>query len=132
MFYSPEFWFRTYKKVLESAPDQNIDASVENAVVVFYHAEADDTERKDSITKKFIKNIKWIAGKFSTNNIVLHSFNHLSTSKAPPDFAEVFIDNVIQRLTKNGFVITETPFGFLNEWKMHVAGESFAKVFKDI
>jgi hypothetical protein len=25
-----------------------------------------------------------------------------------------------------------TPFGYLNEWKLHVAGESLAKVFKEI
>ncbi len=29
-------------------------------------------------------------------------------------------------------VVAETPFGYLNEWKMHVAGESLAKVFKEL
>ena len=132
MFYSPEFWFRTYEKVLTSVPDQDVNESVENAVVVFYHAEEGDTERKESVSKKFIKNIKWIAGKFKTRNIVLHSFNHLSTSKAPPEFTSEFIAEAKERLVHSCFVITETPFGFLNEWKMHVAGESLAKVFKDI
>lgn len=35
------------------------------------------------------------------------------------------------RLTRSGFTVTETPFGYLNEWKIHVAGESLAKVFKE-
>lgn len=132
MFYSPEFWFKTYEKVLPDVPSRQADTSIKNAVVVFYHAEAADTERADSILKKFIKNIKWLAGKFSTSNVVLHSFNHLSTSKAPPDFTCGLIDNAKKRLAGSGLIITETPFGYLNEWKMHVAGESLAKVFKDI
>jgi hypothetical protein len=132
MFYSPEFWFKTYAKVLPDVPVRDADTSVKNAVVVFYHAEAGDTDREDSVLRKFIKNIKWLAGKFETNNVILHSFNHLSTSKAPPDFTCGLIDNAKKRLAGSGFIITETPFGYLNEWKMHVAGESLAKVFKDI
>ena len=132
MFYSPEFWFKTFEKVLEDVPDQDVDRSVKNAVVVFYHAEAVDIERESSVLKKFIKNIKWLAGKFSTDQIILHSFNHLSTSKAPADFTSSLISNAKKRLVSSGFIITETPFGYLNEWKIHVAGESLAKVFKDI
>jgi len=37
-----------------------------------------------------------------------------------------------QRLGDTGYEVSATPFGYLNEWKMHVAGESLAKVFKDI
>jgi len=132
MFYSPEFWFKTYEKVLPDVPTLDTDTSVKNTLVVFYHAEAGDTEREGSVLNKFIKNIKWLAGKFGTNTVVLHSFNHLSTSKASPDFTRGLIDNAVKRLSGSGFVITETPFGYLNEWKMHVAGESLAKVFKDI
>jgi predicted deacetylase len=132
MFYAPEFWFRTYQRVLDSVPEEEHERKVENAVVIFYHAEAGDTERRDSVRKKFLKNIKWLAGKFGTKNVVLHSFNHLSTSKAPPEFTSELVSEVRERLETSGFSITETPFGYLNEWKIHVAGESLAKVFKDI
>jgi len=132
MFYSPEFWFKTYEKVLPDVPTRDADTVVKDTLVVFYHTEAGDTEREDSVLKKFIKNIKWLAGKFDTNNVVLHSFNHLSTSKASPDFTCGLIDKAKKRLAGSGLIITETPFGYLNEWKMHVAGESLAKVFKDI
>jgi hypothetical protein len=42
------------------------------------------------------------------------------------------IKDIKERLFRTGYSITETPFGYLNEWKMHVAGESLAKVFKDL
>ena len=132
MFYAPSFWFRTFEKVLDNVPDQDMEKTTENAVVVLYHAEAEDVERKSSVLGKFVKNIKWLAGKFKTKNIVLHSFNHLSVSKAPADFTNSLIEEVKDRLSRTGFSIIETPFGYLNEWKIHVAGDSLAKVFKEL
>ena len=132
LFYSPSFWFKTFQKVLEQVKDQEVEASCEDAVVVFYHVEAEDPERRSKVLTKFIKNIKWLAGKFDSKNVVLHSFNHLSASKAPADFAEELVQDARQRLETSGYSVTVTPFGYLNEWKLHVAGESLAKVFKEI
>jgi hypothetical protein len=131
MFYAPEFWFKTYQKVLDEVEDRDIEEKIENAIVVFYHVEEEDDEKRSSVLTKLVKNIKWLSGKFKTKNLVIHSFNHLSTSKASPDFSNLLIDDAKARLTNSGFVITETPFGYLNEWKIHVAGESLAKVFKE-
>jgi hypothetical protein len=101
-------------------------------VVVFYQVEAEDVERRGKVLTKLLKNIKWLAGKFESRTVVLHSFNHLSGSKADPGFAEGLIEEVRQRLEQSGFTVGLTPFGYLNEWKIHVAGESLAKVFKDL
>lgn len=130
LFYAPSFWFRTYEKVLEEVPDQDVEKTTENAVVVFYQAEAGDVDREGSILTKFVKNIKWLAGKFKTKNVVLHSFGHLSLSKAPADFTNKLMGEAKDRLNRAGFTVIETPFGYLNEWKIHVAGDSLAKVFK--
>jgi hypothetical protein len=132
MFYAPEFWFKTYQKVLTDAPDQDLEHSFRQAAVIFYHAEAEDVGREEKVITKWVKNAKWIAGKFATRTIVLHSFNHLSQSKAPLETAQFMVDEVRRRLERAEFSIGETPFGYLNEWKIHVAGESLAKVFKDI
>ncbi len=132
MFYAPSFWFKTYEKVLKDIPDTTIEESYENAVVVFYHAEETDVERRINVLTKFIKNVKWLSGKFKTKTLVLHSFNHLSTSKAPANFTSDLIAEAKERLILAGFTIIETPFGYLNEWKIHVAGDSLAKVFKEL
>ena len=123
LFYAPSFWFKTYQKVL---------ASCQEAVVVFCHIEAEDLERRGKVITKFVKNIKWLAGKFDSKKVVLHSFNHLSKSKAPVDFAEALVQDACDRLERAGYSLIVTPFGYLNEWKLHVAGESLAKVFKEI
>ena len=131
LYYAPSFWFKTFKKILDEVPDSEMEEAVENAVVVFYQAEEEDNEKKSSVISKFVKNTKWVAGKFNTKTIVLHSFSHLSMSKASPELTDEIIKDVKERLSRTGYSITETPFGYLNEWKMHVAGESLAKVFKE-
>ena len=87
MFYAHEFWFRTTHSALDSVGELDCNERVQEAVVVFIHAEAEDEERASKVLTKMVKNIKWLAGKFSCKNVVLHSFSHLSTSSASPDFA---------------------------------------------
>ncbi len=132
LFYAPSFWFKTFEKVLPHVDDLDVEQECRQAVVVFYQLETDDVALKGKILTKFVKNIKWLAGKFDSKTVVLHSFNHLSTSKAPPEFAEAFVRDAVERLERTGYEVTLTPFGYLNEWKLHVAGESLAKVFKDL
>ena len=132
MFYAPSFWFKPFEKTLNDVTDHHEEKAVEKAVVVFYQCEAEDVERRKKVLTKALKNIKWLAGKFNTRTVVMHSFGHLSTSKAPPEFTGKLVDEVIGRLENTDYAVHATPFGYLNEWKIHVAGESLAKVFKDI
>ena len=131
MFYTKEWWYKTASKTLNDVPDVDTEEKAENAVVIFFHCEAEDEGKYESIVQKFVKNAKWIAGKFGTKNIVLHSFNHLSSSKSSPEFAGQLLGEVRQRLERTGYAVMTTPFGYFNEFKMHVAGDSLAKVFKE-
>lgn len=132
LFYAPSFWYKPFEKNLPEAPDAEGEATVEDVVTVFYQLEEQDVENRSKILTKFIKNIKWLAGKFETRRVMLHSFGHLSMSKAPADFAREFIDEARARLENVDYTVYETPFGYFNEWKLHCAGESLAKVFKDL
>ncbi len=131
LFYAHRWWFRTASKSLAFIQDVNIEDSMENTVVVFFHVEKEDEVKGKSLQDKFIKNIKWLAGKFRTKNVVLHSFNHLSTSKASPEFSEELLKYVRERLQHAGYKVLCTPFGYFNEFLIHVGGESLAKVFKE-
>jgi len=131
MFYTKEWWYKTASKTLETVPHIEIEESMTDAVVFFFHCESVDEEKYGSVCDKFVKNVKWLAGKFSTKNVVLHSFNHLSSSKSSPEFAKRLLDDVIIRLERTGYTVMQTPFGYFNEFKMHVAGDSLAKVFKE-
>jgi len=131
MFYAHEWWYRTAAKSLSEVPDCDREESVKSAAIVFFHAEAADEAKRDSILQKFVKNTKWIAGKFNTKNVVLHSFNHLASTKSSPGFAQGLLNEAIERLSRAGYHVIITPFGYFNEFRMHVAGDSLAKVYKE-
>jgi hypothetical protein len=132
LFYTHTWWFKTASKSLPQMPDIEREDAVENTAVVFFHAEAEDEEKGKGLLDKVVKNIKWLAGKFGTKSVVIHSFNHLSSSKASPEFSEQLIKQTAEKLQNAGYTVMCTPFGYFNEFKMHVGGESLAKVFKEL
>jgi len=132
LFYAHHWWFKTASKSLPQVPDVNIEDSIEKSVVVFFHAEKEDEDKGKSLLDKLVKNIKWLAGKFNTKHVVIHSFNHLSSSKASPEFSELMIRDTAEKLKNSGYTVMCTPFGYFNEFKIHVGGESLAKVFKEL
>jgi hypothetical protein len=132
MFQTDEFWYRTFARALPEAPDLTEERAFAGAVVVFFQAEAIDEARRGSVLTKLLKNVKWLAGKFATRQVLFHSFNHLGMSHASPQFAEALIAEAMERLRSAGYDTAATPFGYLNEWRMHVRGESLAKVYKEV
>lgn len=131
MFYAPSFWFKTHQRVLADAPELDEEQTIDEAVVVFYQAESHDADDQSATLNKIVKDVKWLTRKFQAGAVVLHSFNHLSSSKAPPELALALMGKVAERLTAAGLAVHQTPFGYLNEWKLHVAGPALAKVFKE-
>jgi len=132
MFFAREFWLTPQEKTIPDVPDRYDSIEASQAVVIFYHAEPTDEERIGNVVNKFVKNAKWLAGKFQTKTVILHSFNHLGSEKASPEVAVSIVSEVKRKLENTGYTVLETPFGYQNEWKMHVAGDSLAKVFKEI
>jgi hypothetical protein len=131
LFYAHSFSYETAAKSLSTVPDVKKRESVADAAVIFFHVEAEDVEKRSKVVQKFVKNVKWLCGKFSTRSVVLHSFNHLSGSKAEPGFSKELLDEVVERLERTDFQVMVTPFGYFNEFNIHVAGDSLAKVFKE-
>jgi hypothetical protein len=131
LFFAHTFSYETAAKSLSTVPDIKKKESVSDTVVIFFHVEANDVEKRNKVVQKFVKNVKWLCGKFTTKNVVLHSFNHLSSSKADPDFSEDLLKEVLERLERTDFKVMVTPFGYFNEFNIHVAGDSLAKVFKE-
>jgi hypothetical protein len=132
IFNTHEFWFRTFKNTLDENTDENEERTVEDSLVIFIQIEQDDPEKKERIIKKATDNIVWLAKKTGRNKVVLHSFAHLSDSKAESTAAyEIFL-TLQQALIKRGLDTTTTPYGYLNEFRIQVLGDSLAKVWKSL
>jgi len=132
MFLAKQFTFRPFEKMLPDAADAGGEVRVTDAAVVFVHAEPADETGPAGLETKFVKNVKWLAGKRGFKNVVLHSFTHLADASASPQFAESFLQSAAARLRNTGYRVTLTPFGWVCEWELSVFGESLAKVFKSL
>ncbi len=132
MFLVKQFTFRPFEKMLPEAGKSSSEVQVSEAAVVFVHCEPQDESGLAGLETKFIKNVKWIAGKRGFKNVVLHSFTHLAEASASPHFAEAFLQSAGTRLRNTGYQVTLTPFGWVCEWELSVYGESLAKVFKSL
>jgi hypothetical protein len=131
LFQAKQFSWKSFSKTLESVPDLDVAEMVQEAVVVFLHAELED-EAKPKLETKLAKNIKWLANKRELKRVVLHSFTHLSSSTSSPEFAQALLVNLDQRLSETGYQDWQTPFGYFCEWELSVYGDSLAKVFKEL
>ena len=131
LFQAKKFTWKSFSKTLDDVPEQDVEETVTDAVIVFLHSEAED-EAKPKLETKVVKNIKWLANKRSFKNIVLHSFTHLSASTASAEFAHTLLDSLDERLTNTGYHVWQTPFGYFCEWDLSVYGDSLGKVFKEI
>lgn len=133
-FQTKRFRWKSHSKTLTDVPDQDVEESVDEAVVVFIHAEgADENEdRQASVLRQSVKHIKWLANKRGLKNVVLHSFTHLGGTTASADYAQSFIQGTAQRLRETGYQVWITPFGYFCEWDLSVYGESLAKVWKEL
>jgi Archaea-specific editing domain of threonyl-tRNA synthetase len=132
LLYTHEYWLRPYEKSVPTAADRSDELAARGAVVALVHVESQDPDNHSKLVTKAIKQIKWLAGKFSTQVVVLHSFAHLAGTRADPADAESLLDAMQARLEGAGYAVQVTPFGYFNEFRMHVAGPSLAKVFVDL
>ena len=132
MFLAKEFTFRPFEKTLAEAGDGGGPVTVPEAAIVFVHAEPQDEADPAGLETKFVKNVKWIAGKRGFRNVALQSFTHLADASASPQFAETFLQSAAARLRNTGYQVVLTPFGWVCEWELSVFGESLAKVFKSL
>lgn len=132
MFNTKEFWYKTFERTIEAAEDFEEEEKIENTLVIFINAEKEDEEKSGKVVKKAVGNIAWLARKTDRRRVVLHAFAHLSSSKSSVEFAEKTIKNIKDKLEAKGYDVSTTPFGYFLEFKIHVMGESLAKVWKDI
>ena len=132
MLHVREFWLKSHQRNLESEPELEVEATTEpgGAVLAWVHVEPQDLEDRAATVRKTLKNLKWHARKVEVEQVVLHSFAHLSEETAEPEASRGILLEVGERLESVGYKVLHTPWGHFNEFQMHVEGPGIAKVFK--
>ena len=132
LIYCKEFAYNPTIKTISNADENISSARYENVEVAFIQAELEDIPRESEVITKLLKNIKWVCGKNQVKKVILHSFAHLSESKAEPDFTKILLNKVEERLKNVGYEAAQTPFGYFLDLRVDAPGFSLARIFKDI
>lgn len=130
VMYTTRFGYEPKVKNIEDADDITAGAVHENSLVAFIQVEQDD-EEKDVLSreKKLVNHLKWTLRKNDCTKIVLHSFAHLSDSKASLEFTKAVFDQAEIRLQNAGIETAQTPFGYFLDLDIKAPGFSLARIW---
>ena len=133
VMYVDEFGYVPAQKNLEEAKEITEGATFYNSVVAFIQVEESDEEKDvKSREKKLVNHLKWTARKNNCKRIVLHSFAHLSESKASIDFTKELFDLAEKRLQNAKFETAQTPFGYFLDLQIKAPGFSLARIWASL
>jgi len=131
LIYCNQFGYQPTIKTLEEAKEVKEGSSYEQVQTAFIQVEEKDQENKKSVMKSLRNLLKWIHRKNEPQHIILHSFAHLSDSKATPEFTKTFLDEVEDWLKARDYSVSQTPFGYFLNLDIDAPGFSLARVFKE-
>ena len=130
VIYVDEFKYRPSQKNLDSAEEVKDGGSYTDSILAFIHLEeADEQFDIKSREKKLVNHLKWAARKNDCKNIILHSFAHLSDSKASVEFTKEVFDMAEIRLKNGGYTTSQTPFGYFLDLDIKAPGHSLARIW---
>ena len=131
MIYCDLFSYEPAVVNLEAADENAEGGTISKTLVGFIHVEAGDEDNLAAVETKLVKNLKWAARKNETQRIVLHSFAHLSGSKADPQITRALLKRAEERLRSSGYETHQTPFGYFLNLNVQAPGHSFSRLFKE-
>ena len=130
VMYVDEFGYTPRIKNLETAEEITEGAHYSDSILAFIQVEESDEEKDvKSREKKLVNHLKWTARKNNCSRIILHSFAHLSESKASVEFTKELFDLAEQRLQNAGFETAQTPFGYFLDLEIKAPGYSLARIW---
>lgn len=131
--YVNEFSYMPATKNIESAEEITVGESFKDAILAFIQVEESDEEKDlKSREKKLVNHLKWTARKNNTKKVILHSFAHLSDSKASVDFTRELFNLAETRLKNSEFETAQTPFGYFLDLKIDAPGFSLARIWASL
>jgi hypothetical protein len=128
-----EFSYSPAIKNLVNVAEMSGERSFSNAILAFIHVEQTDEESDlKSREKKLVNHLKWVARKNETQSVILHSFAHLSESKASAEFTKDLFDLAEKRLQNTGYATAQTPFGYFLDLTIKAPGFSLARIWASL
>jgi hypothetical protein len=130
VMYVDEFAYTPAQKNLDNAEEITEGSSFKSSILAFIQVEESDEEKGvNSREKKLVNHLKWTARKNNCKSIILHSFAHLSESKASVEFTKELFNLAEKRLQNAEFTTAQTPFGYFLDLEIKAPGFSLARIW---
>src|SRR3989344_4625822 len=124
--------FKPVKKALKDAePAELKEQEVHECLVCFTAVEKSDESDEKAIVKKYIENIRDVAGQVKAKTLVLYPYAHLSSQLASPAIAQQVLKDARKALEKD-FSVSSAPFGWYKEFTVHVKGHPLSELSREI
>ncbi|MCA9488212.1 MAG: threonine--tRNA ligase [Nanoarchaeota archaeon] len=118
---------KALKKIDDLAPNQVLEGSSEECLVVLVAVEKGDNKET---AKKLVEDIKNISEQVKTKNIVLYPYAHLSSNLGSPESAIEILDLADKGL--KGFEVVRAPFGYYKSFELKVKGHPLSELSREI
>ncbi|MDD4143802.1 MAG: threonyl-tRNA synthetase editing domain-containing protein [Prolixibacteraceae bacterium] len=133
VMYVDEFSYSPAVKNLETADEVTSGEKFTDSILAFIQVEKSDEEFDiKSREKKLVNHLKWTARKNDCQKIILHSFAHLSESKASAEYTKELFTLAEARLQNGGFTTAQTPFGYFLDLSLKAPGHSLARIWASL
>ena len=130
VMYVDEFGYKPAQKNLDNVEDITEGANFSDSILAFIQVEESDEEKDvKSREKKLVNHLKWTSRKNNCKSVILHSFAHLSESKASVEFTKELFDLAEKRLQNADFKTAQTPFGYFLDLEIKAPGFSLARIW---
>ncbi len=118
-------------KVVEEITEDNREAQIKNALVLFISTEKRDEENSE-ILKKSILEIEKITNQLKISNIVIVPFAHLFGQLSTIEFSFEFFKKIESELKIMDYSVLRLPFGWFNELEMKAKGHPLSRISRII
>ena len=118
-------------KVIEEITEDNREAQIKNALVLFISTEKRDEENSE-ILKKSIIEIEKITNQLKISNIVIVPFAHLFGQLSTIEFSFEFFKKIESKLKMMDYSVLRLPFGWFNELEMEAKGHPLSRISRII
>jgi len=107
-------------------------AEVGEALLVLTSVEKADEPNPEGVSEKAVAEIAQQARKLKVQVIVLHPFAHLFADLSSPEAAVKTLKLAEEGLTREGFKVVRTPFGWFNTLELKAKGHPLSRVARTV
>ena len=118
-------------KVIEEITEDNREAQIKNALVLFITTEKLDEENPEFL-EKGITEIEKITAQLKISNIVIVPFAHLFGQLSTLEFAFESFKKIELNLKLKNYSVLRLPFGWFNELEMKAKGHPLSRISRII